>query len=141
MDMIPFLLHPPHNMHHVNLTGILTPLDEFQYWAETAMSGGSSARERAQHFQELFQPMSKEWGGLDSMPLLEALELVEVSQDTLDDLWKQTEHDPPYPESRMAHLMDIIGKLHFFFFFFTLALLSLHLFSGAVLRKIFSQEM
>lgn len=31
--------------------GILTPSDEFQYWAETAMSGAkSSIKERAQHF-------------------------------------------------------------------------------------------
>ena len=35
-----------------------------------------------------------------------------MSQDTLDDVWKQTEHDPPYPQSRMKHLMDVIGMLY-----------------------------
>ena len=44
--------------------------------------------------------------------LFQALDLVEVSQDTLDDVWKQTEHDPPYPQSRMKHLMDVIGTLY-----------------------------
>ena len=42
----------------------------------------------------------------------QVLDLVEVSQDTLDDVWKQTEHDPPYPQPRMKHLMDVIGMLH-----------------------------
>ncbi len=45
-----------------------------------------------------------------SLCFLQAQELVEVSQDTLDDVWKQTEHDPPYPENRMKHLMDVIGQ-------------------------------
>ena len=31
--------------------GILTPADEFQYWAETSMSGAkASVKERAEHF-------------------------------------------------------------------------------------------
>ncbi len=40
---------------------------------------------------------------------MQVQDLVEVTQDTLDDVWKQTEHDPPYPESRMRHFMDVIG--------------------------------
>lgn len=38
-----------------NLGGILTPEDEFQYWADAAVSGYDlSERERATYFQELF---------------------------------------------------------------------------------------
>ena len=66
-------------------------------------------KQRAEHFVSLFQPISREFQALEAMSLAEALELVELSQDTLDDVWKQTEEEPPYPEARMKHFMDVIG--------------------------------
>ena len=94
-----------------NLGGILTPTDEFQYWSDSASSAPKlSLKERAQHFYELFQPISKDFAGLDGLSMSEVLELVELTQDTLDEVWKQMEHDPPYSEARMGHLMDIIGE-------------------------------
>ncbi len=93
------------------VVAILTPADEFQYWADTAAMGSKMAvKERAEHFVELFQPISKDYGGLDSLGFQEAMELVELTQDTLDDIWKQMEHDPSYPEARMKHLMDVLGQ-------------------------------
>lgn len=65
-------------------------------------------RERADNFCELFKPISKDYGGLDALSLQDAMELVEITQDTLDDVWKQSDFDP-YQESRMKHLMDVIG--------------------------------
>ena len=91
------------------LSGILTPSDEFQYWAESSMSSSKlSSRERAQYFQELFQSIVTEFANLDALSFSDTLELVEVTQDTLDDLWKQTDHNPPYPEERMRHLLEVI---------------------------------
>ncbi len=93
-----------------NVSGILTPSDEFQFWAEASMSSTRlSSRERSQHFQELFQPIVTEFANLDSLSFTEALELVEVTQDSLDDLWKQTEHEPGYPEVRMRHLLEVLS--------------------------------
>lgn len=40
--------------------------------------------------------------------MADAVELVDTTRDALDDVWRQTEHDP-YPETRMQHLMDVIG--------------------------------
>lgn len=93
------------------IVGILTPADEFQFWSEVAMTGQrTDVRERARHFQELFQPISKDYGsGLDCLSMQDVLELIEMTLDVLDDLWKQSEFEPPYPENRMKHLMDIIG--------------------------------
>ncbi|XP_066286377.1 cytoplasmic dynein 2 heavy chain 1-like isoform X1 [Branchiostoma lanceolatum] len=92
-----------------NMTGILTPSDEFRYWADTAVTGRKlEVKERAEHFQSLFQPVSANYGNLESLSLLESAELVEQTQEVLDDVWGQTEF-PPYPEPRMAHLMGIIG--------------------------------
>jgi len=34
---------------------------------------------------------------------------MEIIHDSLDDLWKQTEHQD-YPEDRMEHLLTVIGE-------------------------------
>ncbi len=91
-----------------NLAGILTPSDEFQYWSEASSASSKlTSRERAQYFQEIFQPIITNFANLDAMSFPDCLELVEITQDTLDDLWKQSEHSPPYPENRMKHLLEI----------------------------------
>ncbi|XP_028975291.2 cytoplasmic dynein 2 heavy chain 1 isoform X3 [Esox lucius] len=92
-----------------NVLGILTPMDEFQYWTDLSETGeNSTVRERAAHFSELFKPIKKEYIGLDGVCLSDAVELVELSRDTLDDIWRQNDHDP-YSETRMLRLMDVIG--------------------------------
>ena len=88
--------------------GILSPTDEFDYWADIARTGRGASKEQAEHFVELFKPVSKDYGGLDAMSLMDAMEMVDVTQDTLDDVWRQTEFDP-YPENRMNNLLDCIG--------------------------------
>uniref|UniRef100_A0A8B9KZF7 Cytoplasmic dynein 2 heavy chain 1 n=1 Tax=Astyanax mexicanus TaxID=7994 RepID=A0A8B9KZF7_ASTMX len=91
-----------------DVVGIVTPSDEFQYWAELGQTvEKSSKRERAAHFSELFKPI--DYSNLESLSLLDALELAENSRDVLDDVWRQNEHTP-YPEIRMRRLMDIIGS-------------------------------
>ena len=91
------------------VTGILTPMDEFQYWQDIARSGASGdLKEAAESYVELFAPVSKDYGGLDALPLADSMELLEITQDTLDDVWKQGE--PPYKEERMRHLMEVIGQ-------------------------------
>lgn len=93
-----------------NLHGILTPSDEFRYWAESSLSSSKlSNRERAQYFQEILQPLVTEFSNLDAQSFSDSLELIEVTQDSLDELWKQTDHTPPYPETRMKHLLEVIS--------------------------------
>jgi hypothetical protein len=53
----------------------------------------------------------QDYSGLDGVCLADAVELVEVSRDTLDDVWRQNDHDP-FPETRMLRLMDVIGMPH-----------------------------
>ncbi|XP_065833043.1 cytoplasmic dynein 2 heavy chain 1-like isoform X2 [Oscarella lobularis] len=95
---------------NASLGGILTPVDEFQYWVESSVSGSKlDARERAAHFRELLQTMAKDFASVGERALVDAVELVEVTQDTLDEVWKQTDFEPPYPERRMVRLMDVVG--------------------------------
>ncbi|XP_077154626.1 cytoplasmic dynein 2 heavy chain 1 isoform X5 [Ranitomeya variabilis] len=93
-----------------DLQGILTPSDEFQFWAEIAESRGKpGVRERAAHFLGVFQAIEKYYNNLDALPLVELVELVETTKEVVDDVWRQTEHDP-YPERRMKHLLEITGN-------------------------------
>ncbi|XP_029136209.2 dynein cytoplasmic 2 heavy chain 1 [Labrus bergylta] len=92
-----------------DVLGILTPIDEFQYWADLSESAEkNSVRERAKHFTEQFKPIHKEYGGLDGLSMSDVVDLVEQSRDSLDDVWRQTDFEP-YPETRMVRLMDVIG--------------------------------
>ena len=85
--------------------------DEFQYWADLARTSTKmNMKERARGFHELFQPISKDFSNISALTMPECIELVEVTQDTLDEVWKQTEYNPPYLETRMNHLMDVIGR-------------------------------
>lgn len=50
----------------------------------------------------------QDYSNLDSFSLVEVLDLIESTRETVDDVWKQNEH-APYPETRMIRLMDVIG--------------------------------
>ncbi|XP_038236236.1 cytoplasmic dynein 2 heavy chain 1 isoform X1 [Dermochelys coriacea] len=88
---------------------ILTPNDEFQFWIERAHRGSKScSKERASHFKDLFEVIARDYYNLDSLSLFEVVDLVETTRDTVDEVWRQTEHDP-FPQPRMQNLLDIIG--------------------------------
>lgn len=89
---------------------ILTPLDELEYWADmSTTSANLSSRERSQFFQEILQPVMADFSNMDALSFSECLELLEVTQDALDDLWKQSDYSRPYLESRMHHLLEVIS--------------------------------
>lgn len=93
-----------------NFAGILTPNDEFNYWSELALSSNKQEiRERAGHFKDLFQQLVSGYGNIDAATLGDSVELIEQTQDVLDDVWKQLEFKPPYSENRMRHLLSVIS--------------------------------
>uniref|UniRef100_A0A8C3BC42 Cytoplasmic dynein 2 heavy chain 1 n=1 Tax=Cairina moschata TaxID=8855 RepID=A0A8C3BC42_CAIMO len=93
-----------------DVQAILTPTDEFQFWIECARHGTKLySKERASHFKDLFEDIAKDYCNLDSLSLFEVVDLVETTRDTVDSVWRQTEHDP-YPQPRMHNLLDVIGS-------------------------------
>jgi len=99
-------------MHVVVLAaGILSPTDEFQYWADLAASGAKGEdRERACYFSDAFQrQIAPQFATLSTLSMSDVTELVEETQDVLDEIWKQTEFDKPFPEARMRCLLEVIG--------------------------------
>ncbi|XP_068037518.1 cytoplasmic dynein 2 heavy chain 1 isoform X5 [Anomalospiza imberbis] len=92
-----------------DVRAILTPTDEFQFWRECAHHGNKEcSKERASYFRDLFEDIAKDYFNLDTLSLFEVVDLVEATKDTVDSVWRQTEHDP-YPQSRMHNLLDVIG--------------------------------
>jgi len=91
---------------------ILSPSDEFQYWADLAASGGKGEdRERARYFSDTFQShIAPQFGTLSTLSMADVTELVEETQDVLDEIWKQTDFDKPFPEARMRRLLEVIGR-------------------------------
>lgn len=107
--MLPTLLSPL-NMATIQLKGVLNVSDEYDFWGDVSLSGSRlQARERAQRFQEILGPLAHEFAHLDSLSHSEVLDLIDTTQDTLDELWKATEVSPPYPEERMTHLLEVIS--------------------------------
>ena len=50
--------------------------------------------------------VAQEFSNLDALELDDTLELLESTQDAMDEIWKQDDHKP-YPEGRMKHLLDV----------------------------------
>jgi len=95
----------------VLVPGILTPTDEFQYWADLATSGAKGEdRERARYFSDTFQrQIAPQFATLSTLSMADVTELMEETQDVLDEIWKQTDFDKPFPEARMRRLLEVIG--------------------------------
>ncbi|KAJ6633478.1 hypothetical protein lerEdw1_014502, partial [Lerista edwardsae] len=92
-----------------DIRAILSPNDEFQFWIERSQRGSkSSSKERACHFKELFEAIAYDYYNLDSLSLFEVVDLVETTQETVDEVWRQTEHEP-FPQQRMQNLLDVIA--------------------------------
>ena len=97
------------------IPGILTPTDEFQYWADLAASGAKGDdRERARYFSDTFQrQIAPQFATLSTLSMADVTELMEETQDVLDEIWKQTDFDKPFPEARMRRLLEVIGADNF----------------------------
>ncbi|GFR12638.1 cytoplasmic dynein 2 heavy chain 1 [Trichonephila clavata] len=93
------------------LSIIFTPLDEYKYWEELQESLPTpQQKERANFFCKILQPFEIAFNSLERMPYGEFKDSLDNAFNILDDLWKQDEHSPGFPASRMENLMDIIGN-------------------------------
>ena len=67
-------------------------------------------KERAAFFYSEFKTLIEPYKRLDSCPINEIVEIIEVTQDSYDYIWTQVEFDPPYSQDRMTNLLEITGK-------------------------------
>jgi dynein heavy chain 2 len=86
------------------LTGILTPTDEFEYWSSMANSRGPE-RDRAGKLNDAFEPIKGRFNQLDTQSTEAVKELLEETQNILDDVWRIDAYD----QKRMAHFFGVIS--------------------------------
>ena len=95
-----------------NKRSTLSPLDEFQYWAD--MSEKGKDRERAAFFYKEFESLIPLYKQIESKNIQELCEVIEATQDSYDYVWQQVDFDPPYSQERMINLLEITGKHEIF---------------------------
>ena len=91
-----------------NKRSTLSPLDEFQYWAD--MSEKGKDRDRAAFFYKEFESLIPFYKQIESRNIQELCEVIEATQDSYDYVWQQVDFDPPYSQERMINLLEITGK-------------------------------
>lgn len=88
----------------------LSPLDEFQYWADMSERGKTKDnRDRAAFFYGEFKQLNDYYKKIDNCPIPEINEIIEATQDSYDYVWQQTDYEPPYSQDRMINLLEITG--------------------------------
>ncbi|XP_068211563.1 cytoplasmic dynein 2 heavy chain 1 [Palaemon carinicauda] len=88
------------------LAGILNVKDETEYWADLANNPKNrDEKEMAKNFYSVLEQISKDFSGLDAGTFLDAEDILDNTQNALDELWRLD-----YPQNRMTHLLDILGN-------------------------------
>ena len=89
---------------------IQSPLDEFQYWLNVSQRAKSqSDRERADNFYKQFSPLVKLYQQMHVYSLSEIFEVIERTEEVYDDVWKELDVEPLYPQDQMEELLDVTG--------------------------------
>ena len=95
-----------------NKRSTLSPLDEFQYWADMSEKGKTKEnRERAAFFYNEFKTLIDFYKKIESCSLQEINEIIEATQDSYDYVWQQVEYEPRYSQERMINLLEITGSV------------------------------
>jgi dynein heavy chain 2 len=94
-----------------DVTGIITPKDECDYWADRANDYNLDSEEidRAKVYSAEFSKIARGWGDLDQATFSELQDLLEQTMDTLDAVWKATPPGDLYPQSRMEQMLRVVG--------------------------------
>ena len=92
----------------LSIASIVKPGDEFDFWEN--LTGVSKYRDCAAAFSDAFVDIGPRYAQFDELPTEEIIELLEDTQNALDDAWKAPLSSNQYPQKRMEHLFEIISK-------------------------------
>lgn len=91
-------------------------MDEVEFWQDVATAAkDGNKKERAEQISFNFKPVSKNFTNAENLSFEGMIDALENARDSLDDLWKNEQIDPPYSEERMKHLFEVFGKYYFIF--------------------------
>jgi len=90
---------------------VYEPPDEFRFWMQLKEDRRSPARELAKVVDQSFQDISSPgFTSLDSHDMNAVLDLVSRSFDAFNSAWMVVSDGQAFPQRRMAHLFDCVGK-------------------------------
>ena len=90
-------------------TAIHEPSDEFRFWQDLKSNRRSEFNEMARQVDEHLGDIA-EFSDLDSLEFTAVSELLNKTFDALNNTWLVVEGSASYPQLRMVHFFDIIGK-------------------------------
>eukprot|EP00939_MAST-03C_sp_MAST-3C-sp1_P003113 g3113.t1 len=92
------------------IASILKPSDEFELWS--SLTQNRKYRAAARTFSDAFSQISGRFQKLQSLSLADVIELIDDTQNALDDVWKADvdSKDMAFPQFRMKHLCDIVAE-------------------------------
>jgi len=86
------------------------PADEFDHWQDASRRSGRG-RDRAQAISSAYAEVSDRFRGLHDASFSEMAELVEETQNVLDDVWRmEVPGGGTFPQGRMQRVFTVIGS-------------------------------
>ncbi|KAG5867052.1 hypothetical protein JTB14_004846 [Gonioctena quinquepunctata] len=81
---------------------------EILYWTSVTPSKRDKLMKTAcASFKDIISTVAGDFSIIDALSINDVEDLLERGNNVLDDLWR---HEPPFPEDRIRHIMDIIGS-------------------------------
>ena len=91
-----------------NISCILTPNDEIEYWNNVSNDYRSDKQEQGKAYSDHFAKIASAWGNFSSIELSEFHELVEQTAETLENIWKDEKF--VYPQNRMEKVLYVVAE-------------------------------
>eukprot|EP01031_Cornospumella_fuschlensis_P031389 gene31390-37941_t len=95
-----------------NVADIRSVADELNFWNRMKEDRRSPFRSLAKQVDIAMADLQK-FMDFDNLDLSSASELIDVTLDILNNVWSSSGEGQAYPQSRMTHLFDCIGKVVF----------------------------
>jgi dynein heavy chain 2 len=101
----------PEKIDDLDFSSIKSIKDEHSYWSGLSIRFDLKGEvgDRANLFAEQLKKLSEKFVHVNDNTFQEMLEVVEIAQDSFDNIWKLTQFEV-YPEPRMDHLFRIFGQ-------------------------------
>lgn len=91
-----------------NISCILTPNDEIEYWSNLGNDYRSDKQEQGKVNMEYFSNVAQGWSNFATIEFSEFHELVEQTGEVLENIWKDEKF--VYPQNRMERMLYVVAE-------------------------------
>ncbi|OMJ92391.1 hypothetical protein SteCoe_4833 [Stentor coeruleus] len=90
-----------------NITCILTPTDEIEYWNNVSNDYRSDKQEQGKAYMDHYGKIMQNWANFASLEFAEFYELIETTGEVLESIWKDDKF--VYPQDRMERVLHVVA--------------------------------